>query len=374
MWSGARRGDREEGVFLLRGAQSGDAGGVAPEKWEGFAETLRRLRREGPFRVTFLLVEGFSMMALSSAIEPLRAANRLLGAQRYEWTLAADHAGLIAASNGIEIKAQHGVDTASETDLTVVVASLFPKDYQAPRTFAWLRRLRARGRLLGAISSGALLLARAGVLHNTRVTIHWETARELEKSFPDLDVSQELYCWDRGILTAAGGAAAMDMMLALITQIDGEDLAIDVANQFLHGPIRPSSHAQHEDLRWRFRITDERLLAAIKIMKRRLSDPVRIAAIAEQVGISERQLERLFLAEVEKLPSEFYMGLRLQAARGMLLASTESLETIAEQCGFSSLGHFSRSFKARFGESPSVARRRRPRGHGGFVQEDGELP
>lgn len=338
-----------------------------------FSETLRRIRREGPFRVTFLLVDGFSMMALSSAIEPLRAANRLLGVQRYDWTLVAERPGLVAASNGIEMMAHSGVDTATETDLTVVVASLFPLDYDAPKTFAWLRRLRARGRLLGAVSSGALLLARAGVLRQTRVTIHWETARELEQSFPDLVVARDIYCWDRGILTAAGGEASMDMMLALIMEIDGADLAIDVANQFLHGPIRPSSEGQDEDLRWRFRVTDARLLAAIKMMKLRLSDPVRIAAIAGQVGISERQLERLFVAEIGKLPSEFYKDLRLQSARGMLLASTEPLEVIAEQCGFSSLGHFSRAFKARFGESPSVVRRRRPRVHDGFVQADGEI-
>lgn len=326
------------------------------------------------FRVNLLLVEGFSMMALSSAIEPLRAANRLLGSERYSWTLVAETAGPVRASNGIEVPAPCSADNAPESDLSVVVASLFPSDCELPRTFGWLRRLRARGRYLGAISNGALLLARAGVLHNTRVTIHWEMAKVLAEQFPNLSVSPDIYCWDRGVLTAAGGTAAMDMMLAVIMQIDGDELAADVANQFLHGPIRPSSHVQTEDLRWRFQLTDKRLLAAISIMKSQLSAPVRIKQIAEEVGISERQLERLFMSMLDSLPSEFYMGLRLRAAHRLLLTSTETLDMISDRCGFSSLGHFSRAFKTYFGESPSITRRRRARVHDGIMQGDAGVP
>lgn len=294
------------------------------------------------------------MMALSAAIEPLRAANRLLGRTGYAWTLAAERAGAAMASNGLEIKAGPGAEDGPDADLTVVVASLFPGDLDCPGLFARLRRLRSRGRAIGAISNGTMLLARAGVLRDSRVTIHWEMARQLQEAYPDLTVSADLYCQDSGVLTAAGGTAAMDMMLSLIAQIDGGDLALDVARQFLHGPIRPASDTQMEDLRWRFRITDRRLLNAVELMRRNLSSPARIGWIAEKAGVSERQLERLFLAELASLPSDFYMALRLRAAREMLLASSDPLELIAEQCGFSSAGHFSRSYKIQFGEPPSL--------------------
>ncbi|MCB1970579.1 MAG: GlxA family transcriptional regulator [Geminicoccaceae bacterium] len=352
-WSGGAEAENGGAAYRKSAAQDGPVAAVEP------------------FNVLFYLVEGFSMMALSSAIEPLRAANRLTGNGRYSWSLAAERMGNVLASNGIAIGAHHGLDNAPRADLTVVVASLFDESGQSPRLFSWLRRLRAEGRMIGAISNGTLLLARAGVLGNRRVTIHWEMTRLLEESFHELDVSREIYCWDRGIVTAAGGAAAMDMMLAVIMDLDGEDVAIDVAEQFLHGPIRPPSHEQLLDLRWRFRITDRRLLMAIQIMRANISDPQRIPAIAAHVGISERQFERLFVTELGKLPSDFYMDLRLRSARGMLIGSTEPLESIAQTCGFSSLGHFSRAFKAHFGESPSVARRHRSRSHGGFVQEDG---
>lgn len=351
-----------------------DKGGQPAKEPGQFAGAIWCQPGQVKFRVNLLLVEGFSMMALSSAIEPLRAANRLLGRERYSWTLVAETAGPVAASNGIEVAAAYSAEDAPEADLSVVVASLFPSGCGLPRTFGWLRRLRAKRRYLGAISNGALLLARAGVLHNTRVTIHWEMAKVLAEQYPNLTVSQDIYCWDRGILTAAGGTAAMDMMLAVIMQIDGNELAADVANQFLHGPIRPSSQVQTEDFRWRFQLTDERLVAAISIMKSRLAEPARIKMIAEEVGISERQLERLFMSMLGNLPSEFYMGIRLRAAHRMLLTSTETLDVISERCGFSSPGHFSRAFKTYFGESPSITRSRRRRAYDGFVQADGDLP
>ncbi|MCB2011428.1 MAG: GlxA family transcriptional regulator [Geminicoccaceae bacterium] len=330
--------------------------------------------RGSTFTILFYLVDGYSMMALSSAVEPLRAANRLIQRPRYAWSLASARAGTARASNGFEITAHYGIDNAPAADLTVLVASLFEPEEQPAPLFGWLRRLRADGRMIGAISTGTLLLARAGVLGNRRVTIHWEMARELAEAFPGLDVSPDIFCWDRSVLTAGGGVAAMDMMLALIAELDGWDVAADIAEQFLHGPIRPAGQAQRHDTRWRFGVTDPRLLQAIEIMKAHGAEPVRISKIAVAVGISERQLERLFTAELGQLPSDFYIDMRLRSARGMLIGSTEPLEAIAHLCGFSSLGHFSRSFKAHFGESPSVTRRQRSREHGGFLQEDGGTP
>lgn len=323
---------------------------------------------ERPFSIQFLLIDGFSMMSLSSAIEPLRAANRLLGQQRYEWALVGKGAGQFSASNGIALQVPLAIADAPPCDLTVVLASLSIEDYDDAAVFAWLRSLKRRGRMLGAISGGALILARAGVVRDSRVTIHWEQAPLLARDFPDLRVTSDLYCRDNGILTAAGGTAALDMMLALIAEKDGSPLAMDVADQFLHGQIRPSSQFQRQPARTRFGVTDDRLLSVIARMEGAIAHPARIADLAEGADISQRQLERLFQSQLQMLPSQFYMDLRLNAARQMILASTDVLETVAEQCGFSSLGHFSRAFKARFGMAPSHLRRHRPHRHDGFMQ------
>lgn len=310
-----------------------------------------------PFSVAFYLVPGFSMMALSAAVEPLRAANRLAGRRLYDVHVVGRDVGPIAASNGFEVFARYDLNRAPATDLTVVIASLgietcFDKDL-----FAWLRGRGGAGRLLGAISNGSLVLARAGLLAGRQATIHWEMHRHLAEEHPDVNVSLSLYCVDGDVMTAAGGVSAMDMMLDLIARREGHDMAADVSEQFLHGPIRAPGQMQRQDIRWRYQISDERLVKAIRIMEDNLETPVRIGRIAEIIGLSERQVERRFVAAVRQTPSAFYIGLRIKKAHALLVSSTLGLEEIGAQCGFSSLGHFSRTYKLRRGRSPSEDRR-----------------
>ena len=324
-----------------------------------------------PFRVAFFLVPGFSLMALSSAVEPLRAVNRLLGDKRFEWVVIGRAAGPVAASNGLEVKAACAIASAPPADLTIVVASLDVETYRDHALFEHLRRLRAQHRLIGAISNGTLILARAGVLGGRRVTIHWEMQAPLMAEFPDLDVCPNLYCWDLDVMTAAGGSAAMDMMLELIAVRDGRETAVDVSEQFLHGPARAASELQRQDVRCRYRVTDRRIETAIRVMEDQLTSPLRIARVAELAGLSERQLERLFADAFGQSPSQFYLDLRLKEARSRLLGSSETLQEIAETMGFSSQAHFSRAIKAWCGTSPLAIRKRRTSGDVGMMQGNG---
>lgn len=310
-------------------------------------------------------------MALSSAAEPLRSVNRLMGEARYEWVLVAHRPGPVAASNGLEVKAAYGIGDAPTADLTIMVASLEVESFRQHSMFEHLRRLRSKHQLIGAISNGTLILARAGVLAGRRVTIHWEMHQALAAEFPDLDVCANLYCWDVDVLTAAGGSAAMDMMLELIAARDGRDTAVDVSEQFLHGPARPSNGMQRQDVRWRYRVTDRRIETAIQVMEGHLSSPLKIARVAELAGLSERQFERLFAEAFGKCPSRFYLELRLKEARSKLLGSSDTLEEIAEAMGFSSQAHFSRAIKAWCGASPMAIRKRRDSGHVGMMQGNG---
>jgi transcriptional regulator GlxA family with amidase domain len=310
-------------------------------------------------------------MALSSAVEPLRAVNRLVGERRYEWVVIGQTAGPVAASNGIEARAAFRICEAPPVDLTIVVASLGVEGFREHAVLEHFRRLRSKHQLMGAVSNGTLILARAGVLAGRRVTVHWEMHQQLASEFPDLDISSNLFCWDLDVLTAAGGSAAMDMMLELISVRDGRDTAVDVSEQFLHGPARPANGMQRQDVRWRYRVTDRRIETAIRVMEDHLSAPLRIARVAELAGLSERQLERLFGAAFGQCPSQFYLELRLKVARSKLLGSSETLEEIAEAMGFSSQAHFSRAVKAWCGTSPLAIRKRRTSGHVGMMQGNG---
>lgn len=313
---------------------------------------------ERPFVVSYFLVPGFSMLALSSAIEPLRSANRLLGADRFKWHVIGTQKGPVSASNGLEINAEYDLDDTPQADLTIVVASLGLESFSDKRLHKHLRWLRRHDKMLGAISNGTLILAQAGVLHGRHATIHWETLDALTAAYPNLQVSSELFRIDGKVFTAAGGAASMDMMLELIAGLECRSIAADVADQFLHGVMRPSSEVQRADVKWRYRLTDKRLEKAIAIMNGAFDPPVAIAEIASEIGISDRQLERLFRKFLGKTPSAFYLTLRLERAHARILGSTDSLARIAQTTGFSSQAHFSRAYKAWGGVSPLETRNR----------------
>ena len=308
------------------------------------------------YEVAFFLVPGFSMMALSAAVEPLRALNRLTDTRRYGWNIVARDAGAVQASNGFEISAPFGIKDAPPTDLTIVVASIGVQDYNDQAVFDWLRRRRGSGRATGAVSNGALLLARAGLLGGRRATIHWEKQRQFSEEFPDVNVVTDLYCVEDDMMTAAGGTAGIDLMLAVIAQRDGNEAAADVAEQFLYGPVREPSSQQRQHVSWRYQVTDQRLLLAVQFMEENLETPLRIAQLADMSGTSERQMERLFRKSLGMSPSEFYMGIRLKKARQMLLHATDKLAEISHLCGFSSPAHFTRAFCAKYGVSPSSVR------------------
>lgn len=296
------------------------------------------------------------MLALGAAIEPLRSVNRLLGKPHYAYTVLAAQAGPVRASNGLEIQAEYGLENAPDADLTIIVASLDLDGAQDRALSDHIRWLHRHGKMIGAVSNGTLLLAAAGVLSGRRVTIHWESMDRLAEICPDATVEPELFCIDKTIYTAAGGTSAMDMMLALIMSRQGRSVAADVSNQFVHGIARPAQDAQRDDLRWRYKITDKRLEKVVRLMDAHQADPLSIADLADHAGLSERQLERLCAQQLGTSPSKFYLRLRLEGARSQLLASTDSLEEIAEKSGFSSQAHFSRAFKSLWGVSPKTIR------------------
>jgi transcriptional regulator GlxA family with amidase domain len=270
------------------------------------------------------------------------------------------------------VTAGHGLADAPPSDMIVVVASLDIEDYRDRRVLDWLRRRRDGRRIIAGISNGPLLLARAGLLKGRRATVHWESLVRLTEEFPDVRVTRDLYCTDRDVMTAAGGTASMDMMLALISERDGRDLAADVAEQFLHGQVRDSNEMQRQDVRWRYQVNDRRLVTAIRMMEAHIRDPLPIAQVSDIAGLSERQMERLFESALGKSPSRFYLDLGLKAALGWLFHSTETLEEIAARCGFSSPGHFSRAFKACYDRPPSAVRRRHHEDNVGTMQENGD--
>lgn len=315
----------------------------------------------------FLLVPGLSMMSLASALEPLRSLNRLAGREAYAWRLASLDGSPVPASNGIALPALRAEDALAEADYLFVCGGLRIQPADERRSLAVVRQAARRGIAVGSLSTGTYLLARAGLLDGYRCTIHWENRPAFREAFPDLACTSKIYEIDRDRLTCSGGTASMDLMLHLIADRHGLDLARMVANQFHHERIRDERDDQRGGRLESLAGLPPKLRAAVKTMQKRIEHPLPLPDIAQGVGLSPRQLERLFLRYLETRPLRHYMQLRLDRARELLIYSDRPIIEIAILSGFTSTSHFAAWYKRIFGVRPSQARGRVPPSGSGHV-------
>jgi len=306
--------------------------------------------------VGFYLVPEFPMLAFASAIEPLRAANRLRGAKLFDWRLYSRDGSPVRASNGITVAVQAGIDDTSPLDMLLVCAGTSDARPGDGTLAKWLRDLARRGTSMGSISLGAYLLARAGLLDGRRCALHWESLAAFADEFPRVRTTTDIFVVDGNRRTCSGGTAGLDMMLQLITEREGRALANDVSEQFIHPRIRSNQDPQRMAVQSRLGVANEKLIAAIDLMEAANEDPRRVRDIAHEVDLSTRQLERLFLKYLRVSPSHYYLRVRLDRARAMLLQTTKPILDVAVACGFASASHFSRCYRGVYGHKPSDER------------------
>ncbi|MEO3428227.1 GlxA family transcriptional regulator [Pelagibius sp. CAU 1746] len=310
----------------------------------------------------FLLLPQFSMLAFSSAVEPLRAANRLSGEALYDWRILTADGRPIHSSSRMHLLPDGGLDDIGRPDFLIVVAGLEVQRLREPGVIAALRRLARSGCRLGALSTGSYLLAWAGLLEGFRCTVHWENLDAFREDFPDLDVTGELFEVDGARLTCSGGTASMDMILSLVAETHGRDLAAQVAEQFIHERIRDTHDHQRMSLQGRLGISHPKLLQVVSLMEDHLEDPLARAELARLAGLSTRQLERLFRRYLGRTPTRYYLELRLHRARALLTQTAMSILNVALACGFVSASHFSKCYREFFNKMPREERRQAERG------------
>src|SRR3954471_1198405 len=282
------------------------------------ASPVGPLAIEAPQTLGFLLLPQFSMMAFVSAVEPLRVANRLAGRELYRWEIVSRDGGSVEASNGMALVAVRALDDTPLYRMLVICAGFEPERHYDRRIKSWLLKLSGAGADLGAMDTGSFLLARAGLLDGYRATVHWESLDSFRETFPKVEVENALFLTDRNRLTCAGGTAALDMMLHLISGQPGHRLATAVSEQFIHAQIRDPQNQQRMEPRVRQGISHAGLARAIGLMEENLEDPLDAERLAEAAGISLRQLERLFHRHFSMAPRRYYLDLRLQRARALL--------------------------------------------------------
>jgi transcriptional regulator GlxA family with amidase domain len=305
-----------------------------------------------PQHFAFIMVPEFTMMPVTSAIEPLRIANRLAERQLYAWSMHSLDARPVAASNGILAMVNGDLDAVDEHATIVLCGGLNIHHHCDKRLMGWLRKMARWGHDLGAVCTGAHVLAEAGVLDGYACTIHWENIPGFSEAFPDIKVTGSLFEIDRDRFSSAGGTTALDLMLALIASQHGADLAASVAEAILHSPIRHHSEHQRMSLPARIGARHPKLLGIIEEMEGNLEEPLSPSLLAKQAGLSTRQLERLFRRYLDRSPKRYYLELRLKKARSLLLQTDMSVINVALACGFSSPSHFSKCYRAFYGRTP----------------------
>lgn len=310
------------------------------------------------YRFGFLLVPNFTLIGFSSAIEPLRMANMVSPKKCYEWITITRDGQPMPASNGIRIMPDCSIDDAPELDALFVCG---PNPVPATRDqtlIAWLRKISKNGTALGGIDTGSYLLARAGLMSGYRCTTHWENSESMVDEFRDVVVSPKVFEIDRDRYTCSGGIAAIDMMVTLIgTHPGGRELAAAVAELLICERIRTPSDRQRIPLRQKLGTRQPKLSEAVALMESNLEEPLSLDELANFVGLSGRQLERLFHEHLQCTPGNFYLELRLVRARQLLLRTEQTIIDVANACGFASVAHFTRRYSEFFGLPPGKERR-----------------
>ncbi len=320
-------------------------------------------------RIVFLLVPNYSMIAFSCAIEPLRMANWLSGKPLYEAVVASVDGEPVTASNGLDVSPCVGLSDIRQADVVFLCGGIDPDASLVPLLKPALSDLVRRKSALGGICTGSYLLARAGFLNGYRCTVHWENINAMYDEFPQLVVSSDLYELDRDRFTCSGGSAPLDMMLTLIGRDQGGELATAIAEMFVCERIRGVHDRQRIPLKQRFGSSQPKLIEAVELMEANIEEPMSLDELSSHVGISRRQLERLFQKHLNCVPTRYYLELRLRRARELLLRSSKSIVDIAFSCGFVSAPHFSKCYRDFFQVSPREERR-----NAGFKSADNSAP
>lgn len=314
--------------------------------------TAKQARNNALKRYIFVLLPNFSMLSFSAAIEVLRLANRSNGSDLYSWHIVGEGSGPVTCSSGTRFALDSDLDELSRDDTIVVCGGLDIQNATTRRLLNWLRREARRGVAIGALCTASYTLARAGLLDGKKATIHWENQDSFLEEFDTVELTKSVFTIDGNRFTTAGGTSSIDLMLKLVARDHGEVLASSIADQLIYSSIRTDQDTQRLSVPTRIGVRHPKLADVIKRMENNIEDPTSPSVLAQDVGLSTRQLERLFRRYLKRSPKRYYMELRLQKARNLLMQTDMSVINVALACGFTSPSHFSKCYRAQYDTTP----------------------
>ncbi len=309
-----------------------------------------------PQDVTFMLIDRFSPLALSCAVAPLQLANRLSGRPLYRWHLAAANSTMATGSNGYALMVDRGLDPTPAGGMLLVLSGSKVDRLATSQHVNYLRREDRRGTRIGALCSGAYVLARAGLLDGVRSAVSPFLHDTFDAFFPEVPLTADSFVADERYYSSCNAKASLDLMLAHIRARDGTALSGNVAEHIVAKGVESVTTGQISYLLDRGANRNGHVAEAIRIMATLGPEVPAASEIAARLGISQRQLERLFRENLNRSPKNYLAYIRLSKARQMLDHSERTVSEIGRACGFRSASHFSRSYRRAFGMTPNEQR------------------
>lgn len=299
-----------------------------------------------------------SLLASSAAAEALVVANEVLGDARYEPVMLTLDGQPVTSACGTHVAAQASLAGAPPLAAALVVSESLPAVAAGPAGAPdpraalgrWLRDQAVAGAVLGGVGTGAAWLAEAGLLDGYRATVHHAQVAVVGERHSHTIFSSNVYEIDRDRVSCGGGTASLDLMIAWLAREHGGAIVAPLLSHFGLDRLRARDERQRAPL-WA-RVPNAKVTEAVALMEANLQEPLPTAELARLVGVSSRQLERLFKQHLDDMPSRHYVELRLVRARRLLRHSGQSILQIALACGFASASHFSKAYRARFGHTP----------------------
>ena len=305
-----------------------------------------------PRRFVFVLIENFTLLSFSSALDALRIANRMAGKKLYDWTFIGENEEFVSCSAGTQFKLDNSLVELHRDDTILLCGGTAIQESTTKKLIGWLRREARRGLIIGGLCTAAYPMAKAGLLDDKKATIHWENQDSFAEEFLEVELTKTVFVCDGNRYTTAGGTSSIDLLLKIIADEHGEELANAVADQMIYSSIRTDQDTQRLSVPTRIGVRHPKLSKVIKMMEINIEEPISPSILAKDVGMSTRQLERLFRRYLDRSPKRYYMELRLQKARNLLMQTDMSVINVALACGFASPSHFSKCYRAHYDTTP----------------------
>ena len=305
-----------------------------------------------PRRFVFVLIENFTLLSFSSALDALRIANRMSGKKLYDWIFIGENEEFVSCSAGTQFKLDNCLIELHRDDTILLCGGTSIQESTTRKLIGWLRREARRGLIVGGLCTAAYPMAKAGLLDEKKATIHWENQDSFAEEFLEVELTKTVFVCDGNRYTTAGGTSSIDLLLKIIADDHGEELANAVADQMIYSSIRTDQDTQRLSVPTRIGVRHPKLSKVIQMMEINIEEPISPSILAKDVGMSTRQLERLFRRYLDRSPKRYYMELRLQKARNLLMQTDMSVINVALACGFASPSHFSKCYRAHYDTTP----------------------